>query len=198
MSNESSSREKNQSAMRWLLPLLPIVVFGGLAAIAFMQLTSGRDTSVIPSAYIGKPAPKFELPPLPQLKVAGEPAPGLRTGDLKGKLHLVNIFASWCAPCRAEHPVLMKLAEDERLDVVGINYKDDPGNALRFLGQLGNPYTRVGVDPKGRTAIEWGFYGIPETLLVDHEGIVRHKVVGPITKPQFDILLEKINGLSKR
>ena len=198
MSNESSSGEKNQSAMRWLLPLLPIVVFGGLAAVAFMQLTSGRDTSVIPSAYIGKPAPKFELPPLPQLKVAGEPVPGLRTGDLEGKLHLVNIFASWCAPCRAEHPVLMKLAEDERLDVVGINYKDDPGNALRFLGQLGNPYTRVGVDPKGRTAIEWGFYGIPETLLVDREGIVRHKVVGPITKPQFDILLEKINELSKR
>ena len=195
MSNESSSREKNQSAMRWLLPLLPIVVFGGLAAIAFMQLTSGRDTGVIPSAYIGKPAPKFELPPLPQLKVAGEPVPGLRTGDLEGKLHLVNIFASWCAPCRAEHPVLMKLAEDERLDVAGINYKDDPGNALRFLGQLGNPYTRVGVDPKGRTAIEWGFYGIPETLLVGPDGIVRHKIVGPIDPEKFKALKVKIQEL---
>ena len=174
----------------------PLLIFGVLALFFFLQLTSGRDTSELPSALIGSPAPAFSLQPLPNLKADGTPVPGLATENLKGKPHLVNIFASWCAPCRAEHPVLISLSKDKRLDVVGINYKDDPGNALRFLGQLGNPYTRVGVDPEGRAAIDWGFYGIPETLLVDARGIVRHKVIGPITAEKYRKLLLALDEIS--
>ena len=121
--------------------------------------------------------------------------PGLKSSDLKGDIFLVNIFASWCAPCRAEHPALMKLAENPELKIVGINYKDQGENARRFLGALGNPYTNVGVDRKGRTAIEWGFYGIPETLLVGPDGTVRHKIVGPINPQKFQELKTKIAGM---
>ena len=141
-------------------------------------------------------APQFSLPPLEGLKRDGVPVPSLASSNLKGELTLVNIFASWCAPCRAEHPVLMQMAQDKRLQIVGINYKDDPGNALRFLGGLGNPYSRVGTDRAGRTAIDWGFYGIPESLLVDANGIVRHKVVGPLTKDKFDRLMNEITKLT--
>ncbi len=171
--------EKN-SPLRLFLIAIPLLLFGGLAGVFGYELFSGRDKSELPSALIGKPAPTFELPALPGLKINNQPVPGLATADLSGRVRIVNIFASWCAPCRAEHPVLMNLSKDARFDVVGINYKDDPENALRFLGALGNPYTNVGVDRRGRTAIEWGFYGIPETLLVDASGTIRHKIVGPI------------------
>lgn len=172
----------------------PLAVFVLLAAVFAFQLTSGRDVSELPSAFLGKPAPEFSLPPLEGLTRDGVPVPGLSTADLKGGLTLVNIFASWCAPCRAEHPVLMQLSRREGLSIVGINYKDEPGNALRFLGALGNPYDRVGVDPKGRASIDWGFYGIPETLLIDKEGIVRHKIVGPITAEKLEDLEEALAG----
>jgi len=191
-----SAQQPKRSVFGLLAIFSPLLLFAALAAVFFMQLTSGRDSSELPSALIGSPAPKFELPPLAELKSNGVPVMGLKSADLKGKPHLVNIFASWCAPCRAEHPVLVNLAKDKRMNIVGINYKDDPGNALRFLGQLGNPYTRVGVDPKGRTAIDWGFYGIPETLLVDAKGIVRHKVIGPITATKYDELLRVLDEIT--
>ncbi len=179
---------------RLIIVALPLLIFIGLAIVFAMQLTSGRDTSELPSALIGKPVPVFDLPALEGLKdQTGSPVPKLASTDLKGDLILVNIFASWCVPCRQEHPVLMHLAERENLKIAGINYKDKPGNALRFLGALGNPYDRVGIDRKGRTAIEWGFYGIPETLLVDAKGLVRHKIVGPITADKLRILEAKIN-----
>lgn len=173
----------------------PLVIFGALVAVFYSQLISGKDSSELPSALIGKPVPVFELPPLAGLKTDNKAVPGLSSADLKGQVTLVNIFASWCAPCRVEHPVLMKLAENKELTIVGINYKDKGENALRFLGTLGNPYKRVGVDPKGRTAIEWGFYGIPETLLVGPDGIVRYKIVGPITAKKFQSLKVEIQKL---
>ena len=180
---------------RLLLLASPLVAFGALAAVFYFQLVSGKDTTELPSAFIGKPVPTFDLPPLQGLRVKGEPVAGLSHEDLKDKITLVNIFASWCAPCRVEHPVLMKLAENPELTIVGINYKDQAENARRFLGALGNPYSRVGVDEKGRTAIEWGFYGIPETLLVGPDGIVRHKIVGPIDARKFEGLKEKVQEL---
>ena len=187
--------EQKSSALRLLLLAAPLVLFGALAAIFYMQLVSGKDTSELPSAYIGKPVPRFELQPLQGLTAGGQQIPGLKSDDLLGKVSLVNIFASWCAPCRAEHPALMKLAENDGLNIVGINYKDQGENARRFLVTLGNPYSRVGVDRRGRTAIEWGFYGIPETLLVGPDGIVRHKIVGPIDAEKFRKLKVKIEDL---
>ena len=178
-----------------ILLAAPLVLFGALAAVFYFQLVSGKDTSELPSAFIGKPVPVFDLEPLADLNADGKPVPGLKSDDLLGKISLVNIFASWCVPCRQEHPALMKLAENKELTIVGINYKDLGENARRFLGTLGNPYSRVGVDRKGRTAIEWGFYGIPETLLVDQNGIVRHKIVGPIDPKKFAVLKEKVQGL---
>ena len=187
--------DNRPSATRMILLAAPLVLFGALAAVFYFQLVSGKDTSELPSAFIGKPVPVFDLEPLADLNANGQPVPGLKSEDLLGKISLVNIFASWCVPCRQEHPALMKLAENKELTIVGINYKDQGENARRFLGTLGNPYSRVGVDRRGRTAIEWGFYGIPETLLVDQQGIVRHKIVGPIDPKKFAGLKEKIQSL---
>ena len=188
----SSSRP---SLGRLLALATPLLVFGALAAVFFFQLTSGKNVAELPSALLGKQVPKFDLGPLEGLKRNNEQVAGLKSEDLLGKVSLVNIFASWCVPCRAEHPVLMKLAENKELNIVGINYKDGGENALRFLGSLGNPYSRVGVDQNGRIAIEWGFYGIPETLLVGPDGIVRHKIVGPIDPKKFQTLRTKIQEL---
>jgi len=187
---------KKSATTRLIIFALPLLLFIGLAVIFAMQLTSGRAVSELPSALIGKPVPVFDLPPLAGLKGKdGSVIPKLASTNLKGGPTLVNIFASWCAPCRAEHPVLMQLAKRDDLKIMGINYKDNPGNALRFLGTLGNPYDRVGTDREGRAAIDWGFYGIPETLLVDADGIVRHKIVGPITADKFERLNKEIAKL---
>ena len=179
--------------LRLIIVALPLLLFVGLAGIFTLQLLSGRDTSELPSALIGKSAPTFSLQPLEGLRAAGNPVPGLSDANLRGdRPTLVNIFASWCGPCRAEHPVLMALAKEGDLQIVGINYKDQPGNALRFLGALGNPYSRVGVDRAGRAAVEWGVFGVPESLLVDGEGIVRHKIIGPITAAKLAELREVV------
>jgi cytochrome c biogenesis protein CcmG/thiol:disulfide interchange protein DsbE len=175
-----------------LYHLLPLGFFIALALIFLTQLRSGVDPSAIPSVMIGKPAPAFDLPPLDGLNV-----PGLKRADLDGHVTLVNVFASWCVPCREEHPVLSELAADPRIRIVGIDYKDDPGNARTFLTGLGNPYAAIGTDTRGRTAIDWGVYGVPETFLVDAKGIIRHKVIGPLTdaivardlKPAIDAAL---------
>ena len=159
-----------------LYHLLPLGFFAALALIFFTQLRSGVDPSAIPSALVGKPAPDFDLPALD-----GTNVPGLKRADLAGQLTLVNVFASWCVPCRQEHPLLAALAADKRIRLVGIDYKDQPGDAAAFLGELGNPYAAIGVDQRGRTAIDWGVYGVPETFLVGADGIIRHKVIGPLS-----------------
>lgn len=161
---------------RKLFVLLPLAVFLALAGVFLMQLYSGRDISVIPSALIGAPAPATDLPPLENLGL-----PGLDSKDFIGKVTLVNVFASWCGPCREEHPVLMALAQDKRFAISALNYKDRPEDARRFLVDLGNPFGALGVDEKGRTAIDWGVYGVPETFLVGKDGTILYKHVGPLT-----------------
>ncbi|MEN5275534.1 DsbE family thiol:disulfide interchange protein [Brucella sp. TWI432] len=166
---------------RILVALLPLLIFVGLAAIFAVQLLSGKDNTTIPSALIGRQAPPTNLPPVEGLLRDGAPVPGLNSEDFKGKLTLVNVWGSWCVPCRQEHPLLMEIAKDKRIRVVGLNYKDQPENARRFLGDLGNPFAAVGADRAGRSAIEWGVYGVPETFLVDADGKIVYKHVGPFT-----------------
>jgi cytochrome c biogenesis protein CcmG, thiol:disulfide interchange protein DsbE len=172
-------------ARRVFVALLPLLIFASLSGIFLTQLLSGRDASEIPSALIGRPAPALELPPLDSLARGGEAIPGLSDALLDGKVSLVNVWASWCVPCRQEHPYLMALGEDQRVQVLGINYKDQPGNAVRFLGELGNPFDAVGVDQSGRTAIDWGVYGVPETYLVDASGTIVYKKVGPFSERSY-------------
>jgi cytochrome c biogenesis protein CcmG/thiol:disulfide interchange protein DsbE len=155
----------------------PIAVFAALAVLFLIRLEQGGDPSLIPSALIGRPAPVTVLPPL-----EGLDRPGIDTADFAGKVTLVNIWASWCVPCREEHPILEKLATDKRIHLVGINYKDQAANARAFLGQMGNPYAAVGVDEKGRGSIDWGVYGVPETFLVGRDGKIRFKFVGPLSE----------------
>ena len=160
---------------------LPLVIFAILAVLFAKQLFSDGSPRDIPSALIGKPAPQLELAALDGLTGSGgSQIPGFNTETLKGKVSIVNVWASWCAPCRAEHPVIMQLASDKRIQVTGLNYKDNRENALRFLGQLGNPFSVVGVDPRGKAAIDWGVYGVPETFIVGADGNIVHKHVGPL------------------
>ncbi|GLS30119.1 cytochrome c biogenesis protein CcmG, thiol:disulfide interchange protein DsbE [Mesorhizobium albiziae] len=161
---------------RRIFVLLPLLLFLGLAAVFFAQLISGRDISAVPSALIGQPAPQTSLPPL-----EGSNLPGLESADFAGKVTLVNVWASWCAPCRQEHPLLYELSRDQRFTIAGLNYKDRPENARRFLGELGNPYKAIGVDDAGRAAINWGVYGVPETFLVGKDGKIAYKHVGPLS-----------------
>lgn len=157
--------------------LIPVAAFLLLAAIFGRSLytagVEGRQASDLPSALIDKPAPDFNLPP-----VAGT-GKGFKRADLGGRVSLVNVWASWCVPCRQEQPVLMRLAR-MGVRIWGINYKDQPENARRFLDELGNPYKAVGADRTGRTAIDWGVYGYPETFVVDAGGRIRYRHVGPI------------------
>lgn len=169
-----------KSPRRWLM-FAPLAVFAALVLLFLFRLFAG-DPSKLPSALIGKPAPLLTLAAVEGLTQDGRAVPGFGPAELQtGRPVLVNVFASWCAPCHQEHPFLMELARDGRLRILGLNYKDKPENARRFLGRLGNPYVAVGVDPDGRNAIEWGVYGVPETFLVDGKGIIVFKHVGPLT-----------------
>lgn len=176
--NRDDTKAKTTGRTRYALALLPLLLFGGFALIAgkmlYDQDVNGLDISAIPSALIGTKAPALSLPPL-----EGSNLPALTDTAIKGKLTLVNVFASWCIPCRQEHPLLQELAKDDRITVVGINYKDKQDNALRFLGELGNPFAAIGVDPNGKAAIDWGVYGIPESYLVGADGTILYKKVGP-------------------
>lgn len=173
---------------RPVLVLLPLILFLGLAAIFYSRLGAG-DNSELPSALLGRPAPTFDLPPIEGLARDGKPVPGFASGEFPGRVTLVNVFASWCVPCRDEHPVLMELAKDERFRLVGLNYKDAADNATRFLGGLGNPYAAVGADERGRVGIDWGVYGVPETFVVGADGRIAYKHVGPLTPDSVKAVL---------
>ena len=176
------------SLRRKLLVALPLILFLALAALFFFRLGSG-DPSRIPSALIGREAPQADLPPVAGLLQDGKPLPGLIAAEFKGNVTLVNVWASWCVPCHDEVPLLDELAKDKRIRMVGINYKDQPDNARRFIGRYGNPFSAVGADPNGRAAIEWGVYGVPETFLVGRDGRIAYKLVGPITEENLKAVL---------
>jgi cytochrome c biogenesis protein CcmG/thiol:disulfide interchange protein DsbE len=174
---------------RRLLVLIPLAVFLGLAGLFIVRLSSG-DPSRIPSALIGRPAPQTDLPPVEGLQRDGKPVPGLAAAAFKGEVTVLNVWASWCVPCHDEAPLLMKLAADNRVRVVGINYKDQPDNARRFLGRYGNPFAANGADGNGRGSIEWGVYGVPETFIVGRDGRIAYKLIGPITPDNLDAVLK--------
>ena len=172
---------------RWLVAL-PLIGFALLAALFLLRLYGG-DPSRIPSALIGRPAPQTALPALDGLAGNGVPIPGLDPTVFKGKVSVVNVWASWCVPCHDEAALLVALGQDKRLQLVGINYKDAADNARRFLGRYGNPFGIVGVDGNGRASIEWGVYGVPETFVVGREGTILYKMVGPVTPENIDSVL---------
>jgi cytochrome c biogenesis protein CcmG, thiol:disulfide interchange protein DsbE len=172
-----------------MVVLIPLVAFLGLAALFLMRLHAG-DASRIPSALIGHPAPQTNLPPLAGLTRGGAPVPGLDPAAFQGAVSVLNVWASWCVPCHDEAPLLLRLAQDKRIRIVGINYKDQAENARRFLGRYGDPYAANGADDNGRAAIEWGVYGVPETFVVGRDGHIAYKLIGPITPDNLDTVLK--------
>ncbi len=176
--------------LRRIVVLLPLAVFLALAALFFLRLGSG-DPSRIPSALIGHPAPQTDLAPVPGLTARDDkPLPGLSSADFAGAVTVVNVWASWCVPCHDEAPLLSALATDTRIRVVGINYKDQPDNARRFLGRYGNPFAAAGADGNGRAAMEWGVYGVPETFIVGRDSKIAYKLVGPITEGNLQTIIK--------
>jgi cytochrome c biogenesis protein CcmG, thiol:disulfide interchange protein DsbE len=175
-SNPSPSRKGQPRALAW-----PLAVFVLLAAIFALALWTG-DPSKLPSALIGKTIPDIEIGALEGLSDSGRPIAGLGSAALaKGQVSVVNFWASWCIPCAQEHPLLLALKERTGARLYGVNYKDQTAAALRFLRRYGNPFIAVGMDSNGRAAIEWGVYGIPETFIVNCNGEIVYKHVGPIT-----------------
>lgn len=170
---------------RKLIVLLPLVLFLALAGLFFFRLGAG-DPSKIPSALIGRAVPDTSLPPLEGVAFDGKPVRGFAPDLFKGQVTLVNVWASWCVPCHDEAPLLMQMANDRRYQIVGINYKDQPDNARRFLGRYGNPFSAIGADGNGRASIEWGVYGVPETFVVGRDGRIAYKLVGPITAENLE------------
>jgi cytochrome c biogenesis protein CcmG, thiol:disulfide interchange protein DsbE len=170
---------------RRIVMLMPLAGFLALALLFWIGLRSG-DPSHIPSALIGHEVPAISLPPVAGLERDGRPAPGLAPDDFRGVVTLVNIWASWCQPCHEEVPLLLRLADDGRIRLVGINYKDQADNARRFLGRYGNPFVATGVDADGTVGREWGVYGVPETFVVGRDGKIAFKLIGQITARNLD------------
>ena len=187
---ESSVVEKDAGAWRRrMLVLVPLVTFLGLAALFVLRLGAG-DPSRIPSALIGRPAPPTDLPRLPGLERNGQAVPGLNSAEFQGHVTVLNVWASWCVPCREEAALLLTVAADPRVRVVGMNYKDQPDNARRFLGRYGNPFAANGIDGNGRAAIEWGVYGVPETFVIGRDGRIAYKLIGPVTPDNLETALQ--------
>jgi cytochrome c biogenesis protein CcmG, thiol:disulfide interchange protein DsbE len=187
---EKPTVEKHAAPTRSrMIVLIPLLAFLGLAALFMLRLGTG-DPSRIPSVLIGHPAPQTALPALGGLERDGKEVPGLDSAAFKGEVTVLNVWASWCVPCRDEAPLLMRLAADQRIRVAGINYKDQPENARRFLGRYGNPFVANGTDGNGRAAIEWGVYGVPETFVVGRDARISYKLIGPITPDNLERALK--------
>ena len=165
--------------MRYVLFGLPLIAL--VALVAVFAGSINRDPNLVRSVLIDKPAPSFAMDAVPELGV-----PGFDTAALKGQVSVVNVFASWCIPCRAEHPLLLALKDVAEVRLLGINQADAPENARAFLEELGNPYDAVGADRDRRVSIDWGVYGVPETFVVNAEGIITFKHVGPLDPQSFE------------
>jgi len=175
-----------RSSRRLWPVILPVIFFAGLAALLWRGLAG--EPSKIPSALIGKPAPEVTLP-----AIEGSTIPAFDTASLKaGSVTAINVWGSWCGPCRLEHPLLEELAKRSDIRLFGINYKDEPENARRFLGTLGQPYAAIVADREGRAAVDWGVYGVPETFIVDGAGFIRYKWIGPLTRESLTALAHEI------
>lgn len=173
--------------MRFSIAVIPLVLFAALAGVFLLNID--KDASVVPSVLIDKPAPEFSLPPLPGREQ------GLSRADLtQGEVSVLNVFASWCIPCRAEHPLIKRLSREANVPVYGLNYKEKaPEDGVKWLDELGDPYAAVGMDLSGRTGIDFGVYGVPETFIIDGNGQIRYKHVGPVTVEVLEkVLLPKI------
>lgn len=165
-----------------LIHLLPVAVFAGIAAAFGAYLALGIQPQELPSTLVDRPAPQFDLPDLPG-RAGDKPDGGLDTADLKqGGPLLVNFYASWCVPCRAEHPMITRLALEEGITIHAVSYKDRPEASLKWLQELGDPFSRIGLDLEGRVGIDWGITGVPETFVIDRDGRVRLRHQGPITR----------------
>ncbi|WP_373236786.1 DsbE family thiol:disulfide interchange protein [Cohaesibacter celericrescens] len=188
-SSEPSSQNTDQSDTKKggfnVFILLPLVIFMGLASLFLWQMANGADPNQIPSVLINKPAPQFDLPALDASfgikRPDGGSMPGFKTADFVGKVSVVNVWASWCPTCRDEHPMLLNMTQDDRFELIGLAYKDEPANSARFLSNHGNPFDSVGMDISGRVGIDWGVYGAPETFIVDKTGTIRYKHIGALT-----------------
>jgi cytochrome c biogenesis protein CcmG/thiol:disulfide interchange protein DsbE len=187
-SEQGPVEKRSARARNRMVVLIPLLAFLGLAALFMLRLGAG-DPSRIPSALIGQPAPHTNLPALPGLERDGKEVPGLDSAGFRGEVTLLNVWSSWCVPCRDEAPLLMQLAGDQRIRLAGINYKDQPENARRFLGRYGNPFAANGIDSNGRAAIEWGVYGVPESFVIGRDGHISYKLVGPITPENLEQVL---------
>ncbi|CTQ34519.1 DsbE family thiol:disulfide interchange protein [Jannaschia rubra] len=163
--------------LSWIA-LLPVGLFAALAGAFLWGLFNNDDR--LPSALVGRAVPEFALPPIEGRQ------DGLSSADLRGEVSIVNVWASWCVPCRAENPLLVELAETGTVPIFGINYKDEPEGALAFLDELGDPFTRIGADRSGRVSIDWGVYGLPETFVIDAEGRIAYKHVGPFDRQSLE------------
>ena len=173
-----TDNKKASSKLRFLVPL---IIFGALAGLLLFGL--GQDPREVPSPLVGKAAPEFKLPSLL------DPSRSVSNADLNGKISLVNVWASWCNACRAEHGMLMELSERDDIQIIGLNWKDDRADALTVIRMTGNPYTLIAHDPDNEYGIDWGVYGAPETFVVDAQGIIRHKHIGPIDPPTWERVL---------
>lgn len=186
----SEAGQDRPQRLRFRFPIWGLIPVAASALLGAFAWSLQHHTEVLPSARIGKPVPEFTLPP-----IEGR-TDGFSTADLKGQVALINIFASWCVPCRAEHPMITELSQKDGVPIYGINYKDKAPDALAWLKELGDPYTRIGADTDGRVAIEFGAYGVPETYVIAPDGTIAYRIVGPITQTAVDMtLLPLIRGL---
>ena len=165
-------------------PIAAVVAFVALGALLAVGLT--LNPREIPSPLIGKPVPQFSLPPVQGRSL------GLASADLHGEVSVVNVFASWCVACKEEHPVFMQIRREGLVPLHGLNYKDRPADAAKWLDDLGDPYTRTGADLDGRVAIDWGVYGVPETFVIDRQGRIAYKHIGPVTPQLLDETLRPL------